>query len=85
MSKLRLDLHDVYNQGDAIQSALQDIIEQAITKKVPTVEIIYGKGSGQLKKRVLRFLQAKQISAQYHRLDKDMNNHGRVFIHFKAN
>lgn len=47
--KLKLDLHDIYNQGDEIERALRAIIAEAIAKKAPLVEIIPGKGSGQLK------------------------------------
>ena len=52
-------------------------------KKIALVEIIHGKGSGQLKKRVLRFLAQSNIKSQYHRLEKDDKNFGRVFVHFK--
>jgi DNA-nicking Smr family endonuclease len=81
--KLKLDLHDIYNRNADIEKALQDIIAQAIAKKAELVEIIPGKGSGQLKKRVLRFLDQKEIKAQYHRLEKDSKNFGRVFVHFR--
>ena len=74
MSKLSLDLHDIFNKGHLIDSALSDIIEEAVTKKIKTVEIICGKGSGQLKKRVLRFLQKPEIKNQYHRIEKDSKN-----------
>jgi Smr domain len=47
------------------------------------VEIIPGKGSGQLKKRVLRFLEQKEIKALYHRVEKDPKNFGRLFVHFR--
>ena len=33
MSKLKLDLHDIYNKGFLIDKALNDIIEEAIEKK----------------------------------------------------
>ena len=55
MAKLKLDLHDIYNKGNLIDTALNDIIEEAIDKKIKLVEIIPGKGSGQLKKKVIRF------------------------------
>jgi hypothetical protein len=42
-----------------------------------------GKGSGQLKKRVLRFLEQKEIKALYHRVEKDSDNFGRIFVHFR--
>jgi dsDNA-specific endonuclease/ATPase MutS2 len=81
--KLKLDLHDIYNRGDEIEKALRGIIDEAIAKKAPLVEIIPGKGSGQLKKRVLRFLDRKDIKALYHRVEKDSDNFGRVFVHFR--
>ena len=83
MAKLKLDLHDIYNRGTEIDAALRAIIDEAIAKKITLVEIIPGKGSGQLKKRVLRFLDQKEIKALYHRVEKDSDNWGRLFIHFR--
>jgi len=83
MAKLKLDLHEIYNKGWLIDRALEDIIEEAIEKKIKTIEIIPGKGSGQLKKKVLRFLQRPDIKKKYHRIDKDSKNFGRLFVYFK--
>ena len=83
MAKLKLDLHDIYNKGDLIEKELNRIIDEAIDKKIKEVEIIPGKGSGQLKKKVLRFLDQKHIKKKYHRIDKDSKNHGRLFVYFK--
>lgn len=81
--KLKLDLHDIYNRGSDIDKALRDIMAEAVAKKAPLVEIIPGKGSGQLKKHVLRFLDQKDVKALYHRVEKDSHNFGRVFVHFR--
>jgi DNA-nicking Smr family endonuclease len=81
--KLKLDLHDIYNSGKDIDRALNDIIREAVEKKAPLVEIIPGKGSGQLKKKVLRFLEQKEIKSLYHRIEKDSKNFGRLFVHFR--
>jgi len=81
--KLKLDLHDIYNRGTDIDRALRAIIDEAIEKKAPLVEIIPGKGSGQLKKRVLRFLDQKDIKPLYDRVEKDSKNFGRIFVHFR--
>jgi DNA-nicking Smr family endonuclease len=83
MAKLKLDLHDIYNRGAQIDAELNNIIEEAIERKIALVEIIPGKGSGQLKKRVLRFLNQGHIRARYHRLEKDDKNFGRIFVHFR--
>jgi hypothetical protein len=34
-------------------------------------------------KHVLRFLDQKEIKALFHRVEKDSNNFGRVFVHFR--
>ena len=81
--KLKLDLHDIYNKSKDIDRALKDVMDEAERTKAKTVEIIPGKGSGQLKKRVLRYLDRKDVKARYHRVEKDSKNHGRVFVHFK--
>jgi DNA-nicking Smr family endonuclease len=83
MAKLTLDLHDVFNQGEQIESALNNIIREAVESRIALVEIIPGKGSGVLKERVLKFLQHKHIKAQYHRVEKDSKNFGRLWIHFR--
>jgi DNA-nicking Smr family endonuclease len=83
MAKLVLDLHDIFNKGGAIDAELNRIISDAVSKKITLVEIIPGKGSGQLKKRVLRFLAQPDIKKLYHRLEKDDKNFGRIFVHFK--
>jgi len=83
LAKLKLDLHDIYNKGWKIDQALNDIIDEAVERKIPMIEIIPGKGSGQLKKKVIRFLQQKHIKAKYHRIDKDSKNFGRLFVRFK--
>ncbi len=83
MAKLKLDLHEIYNRGDKIESELDRILQEAIEKKISLVEIIPGKGSGQLKKKVLRFLNQKHIRVLYHRIEKDSKNFGRIFVHFR--
>ncbi|BCJ73566.1 Smr/MutS family protein [Catellatospora bangladeshensis] len=81
--KLVLDLHEIFNKGRDIERALNDIMAEAVAKKAPMIEIIPGKGSGALKKTVLRFLERKDIKEMYHRVEKDSKNFGRLFVHFR--
>jgi DNA-nicking Smr family endonuclease len=81
--KLKLDLHDIYNRGDDIDRALREVMDEAVRKHASLVEIVPGKGSGQLKKRVLRFLEQKDVKSLYHRVEKDSRNWGRLFVHFR--
>jgi dsDNA-specific endonuclease/ATPase MutS2 len=83
MARIKVDLHDIYNNTAAIDKALQRAFDDAIEKKIREVEIIPGKGSGQLRKKVERFLQQPHIKKQYHRIENDSKNFGRLFVYFK--
>lgn len=83
MAKLKLDLHDIFNRGASIESELQRVIREAVEKRIATIEIIPGKGSGKLKDKVLKFLDRPEIKRQLHRVEKDSRNFGRVFVHFR--
>jgi DNA-nicking Smr family endonuclease len=81
--KLTLDLHPIFNKGKLIDAELERFMDEAEQRKASELEIICGKGSGQLKKRVLRFLDRKDVKAKYHRINKDPNNSGRIFVYFR--
>lgn len=85
MSKsiLHLDLHPIAKRGCDIDAALRDIMAEAETKRVKAVEIIPGKGTGQLMKRVKKFLEQKGQKHRYKRLEVDAKNHGRLFVYFR--
>ncbi len=83
MSKRKLDLHDIFNQGRRIDEELERVMDEAVEKRIRLIEIIPGKGSGQLKKRVIRFLREPRNRQRYHRLEKDSKNFGRLFVHFR--
>ena len=83
MARIKVDLHDIYNNSRAIDNALQNAFNEAIEKRIREVEIIPGKGSGQLRKKVERFLQQPHIKPLYHRIENDRKNFGRLFVYFK--
>jgi DNA-nicking Smr family endonuclease len=82
-SVLTLDLHPIAKNGKALDAALTEAMDTATSKRLATVVIIPGKGSGQLMKRVKKFLQTKEQRALYKRIEVDERNHGRVFVHFR--
>lgn len=45
MAKLKLDLHQIFNNGAEIDGELHRIIQEAVEKKIALVEIIPGKGA----------------------------------------
>ena len=83
MARIKVDLHTIYNDSKAIDKALEAAFEEAIEKKITEIEIIPGKGSGQLRKKVNRFLQMPHIKPLYHRIENVSKNFGRLFVYFK--
>ena len=83
MGRIKIDLHEIYNNTKAIDDALQHAFDEAIFRKIREIEIIPGKGSGQLRKKVERFLQQPHIKCLYHRVEHDSKNFGRLFVYFK--
>lgn len=83
MAKLVLDLHDIFNKGHKIDSELNRVMKEAVEKKIKIVEIIPGKGTGQLKKKVLRFLNQPEIKNKYDRVKKEVKNFGKITVYFK--
>ena len=82
-STLHLDLHPIAKNSAALDAALEELFEEAKKRRAKRAEIIPGKGSGQLMKRVQKWLQQPRIKAQYKRIDVDKNNHGRLFVIFR--
>ena len=83
MAFLKLDLHPIYNNSSAIDSALKNILSEGIELGIKQIEIITGKGSGQLKKKVLKFMEKTHLKEHIKRIDKDAKNHGRIFVYLK--
>ena len=79
---LKLALHHIYSSGKQLEDALTAVMDEAQKNSAKCVEIIPGKGSGQLKKYVLRFLE-KRYKEVYHRIEKDDKNWGRIFVWFR--
>jgi DNA-nicking Smr family endonuclease len=82
-SVLHLDLHPLARRSADIEASLEILFLEAARKRVRCTEIIPGKGSGQLMKRVKRWLSQKNIRSLYKRIEVDTKNHGRLFVHFR--
>ncbi len=83
MGNITLDLHPFWDDSEMQDKELNRVFNEAIEKKIRMVEIIPGKGSGQLMNKVKRFLREPHIKKVFHRYEVDEKNHGRMFVHFK--
>jgi Smr domain len=79
---LTLDLHPVFRSDRDIDNAVRSAIFRALAQKVAVLEIIPGKGSGTLKRRVLAKLAQPHLKRFYRRVEADSTNEGRILVHF---
>ncbi len=82
MAKLKLDLHEIFNKGKEIDRALEDILEDAMERRIEEVEIIPVKDQDNSKKST-PISRAPHIKSKIHRIVKDSKNFGRIFVYFK--
>ncbi|WP_327069961.1 Smr/MutS family protein [Kitasatospora sp. NBC_01250] len=78
-----LDLHPIFRNNRDIELAMRQFLFAAAQSGDPVAELIPGKGSGQLMRRVLAFLDQKHIRKLYVRRELDPRNPGRVLVHFR--
>jgi hypothetical protein len=79
---LTVDLHPVFRSDRDIDSAVRGAIFRAVAQKVALLEIIPGKGSGTLKRRVLAKLAQPHLRKFYRHVEADSTNEGRILVHF---
>ncbi|WP_405634293.1 Smr/MutS family protein [Streptomyces sp. NBC_00056] len=81
---LTLDLRPIFRNNRDIELALRQAIFKAARSGETSMEIIPGKGSGKLKKRVLAFLNQPHIKKLYERFETDPSNDGRIVVHLRS-
>ena len=77
---LKLNLYPVSTD---LEQRIVETIEEAVEKRIKTVEIAYGEATDSVKKRILNFLNQKQIRRLYSRLEKTEKGWGRIYLHFR--
>jgi DNA-nicking Smr family endonuclease len=80
---MTLDLHPIFRDQRAIDRAIREAVFKAAATGVDILEIIPGKGSGTLKRRVLALLGQRHLSRLYQRVEADAANEGKVVVYFK--
>jgi len=78
--KLKLNVYPVIPDMD---KKLAEIIQKAVDNRAKIVEIAYGEAAENVKKRILNFLNRKDIRKLYSRLEKTDKGWGRVYVHFR--
>ncbi|WP_227983769.1 Smr/MutS family protein [Nocardia spumae] len=82
MKTVTVDLHPVFRSDRDIDKAIRSALFRAAAGKADVLEIIPGKGSGTLRRRVLARLNQPHLSTLYRRVDVDASNEGRILVYF---
>jgi hypothetical protein len=78
--KLKLNLFPVVAD---MEEKMAGIIQEAVDGRAVLVEIAYGPAADSVKKRILNFLNKKEIRQLYSRLEKTDKGWGRIYLHFR--
>lgn len=78
--KLKLNVYPVIPDMD---EKLAEIMQQAVDNRAKMVEIAYGEAGETVKKRILNFLNRKDIRALYSRFEKTDRGWGRIYVYFR--
>jgi DNA-nicking Smr family endonuclease len=81
-TQLTVDLHPFFRNDRAIDNAVRAAIFRAAREQVEVVEIVCGKGSGVLRKRVLAMLGQPHLRKLYRQVDAGGDNAGRILVRF---
>ena len=66
-----------------METKMENILKEAVVGGASQVEIAYGPASDSVKKRILNFLNKKEIRRLYSRLEKTDKGWGRIYLHFR--
>ena len=66
-----------------MEEKIGEVIREALDKRASVVEIAYGPAAASVKKRILNFLNRKDIRKLYARLDKTDKGWGRIYLYFR--
>ncbi len=78
--KLKLN---VYPAIPDMEERIAEILQKAVDNRAKILEIAYGEASESIKKRILNFLNKKEIRPLYSRLEKTDKGWGRIYLHFR--
>jgi DNA-nicking Smr family endonuclease len=81
-TQLTVDLHPFVRNDRAIDNAVRAAILRAAREEIEVVQIVCGKGSGVLRKRVLAMLGQPHLRKLYRTVDTSGDNAGRILVRF---
>jgi hypothetical protein len=78
--KLKLNVYPII---DELEERMAKVIQEAVDNRAKLVEIAYGPASEGTKKRILNYLNKKEVRQLYSRMEKTEKGWGRIYLHFR--
>jgi len=78
--KLKLNVYPVISD---MEERIAKILQKAVDNRASILEIAYGEAGDGVKKRILNFLNNKDIRKLYSRFEKTDKGWGRIYVHFR--
>ena len=78
--KLKLNVYPVIPD---MELRIAEILQKAVDNKAKLVEIAYGEAAESVKKRILNYLNKKEVRCLYSPLEKTEKGWGRIYLHFR--
>jgi hypothetical protein len=78
--KLKLNVYPVIPD---MEEKIAEIIQEAVDGRAKIVEIAYGEAGESVKKRIINFLNRKDIRKLYSRFEKTDKGWGRIYVYFR--
>ena len=78
--KLKLNLYPAVGE---IEDKIALILEKAVENRAKEVEIAYGEAVDSVKKRILNYLNKKEVRQLYSRMEKTDKGWGRIYLYFR--
>ena len=78
--KLKLNLYPVLPD---MEEKIAAVLQEAVENRAKTVELACGPASETIRKRVLNYLNKKDVRRLYSRLEKTDKGWSRIYVHFR--
>jgi hypothetical protein len=80
---MKLKLFVTAEMLEDLEQRLAEILTEARENRAKQVEISCGAISDEMRRRIVNFLNRKDVRAQYHRYEKTSSGWNRIIIHFR--
>ena len=80
---MKLKLFVTPGMLDALEEKLDGLLTEAAEHRAKLAEISCGATSDELRRRIINFLNRKEVRLRYNRYEKTSSGWNRIYVHFR--